>query len=115
MGEINDSQEVIWRKTLQVFDETHQQYTTLSLFPEDREIPAAASDSIQVKLSEMQLRRPRVFGNCWLGCELWRQLRLEGFWEERLAEKGYASAPHGKKRAALFVSCTCNSRVKVKR
>jgi transposase len=87
LGEINDSQEAVWRKTLQVFDETHQQYTTLSLFPEDREIPAASSDSIQVKLSEMQLRRPRAFGNCWLGCELWRQLRLEEFWEVKLAEK----------------------------
>lgn len=87
LGEINDSQEAIWRKTLQVFDETHQQYATLSLFPEDREIPAESSDSIQVKLSEMELRRPRAFGNCWLGCELWRQLRLEEFWEEKLAEK----------------------------
>jgi len=87
LGEINDNQESIWRKTLQVFDETQQQYTTLSLFPEDREIPAASSDSIQVKLSEMQLRRPQAFGNCWLGCELWRQLRLEEFWEEKLAEK----------------------------
>jgi transposase len=87
LGEINDSQEAVWRKTLEVFDETHQQYTTLSLFPEDREIPAASSDSIQVKLSEMQLRRPRAFGNCWLGCELWRQLRLEEFWEEKLADK----------------------------
>jgi transposase len=86
LGEINDSQEAVWRKTLQVFDETHQQYTTLSLFPEDREIPAS-SDSIQVKLSEMQLRRPRVFGSCWLGCALWRQLRLEEFWEEKLAEQ----------------------------
>jgi transposase len=87
LGEINDSQEAIWRKTLQVFDEHHQQYTTLSLFPEDREIPAESSDSIQVKLSEMELRRPRVFGNCWLACELWRQLRLEEFWEEKLAEQ----------------------------
>ena len=87
LGEINDSQEAIWRKTLQVFDENHQQYTTLSLFPEDREIPAEASDSIQVKLSEMELRRPRVFGSCWLACELWRQLRLEEFWEEKLAEQ----------------------------
>jgi transposase len=86
LGEINDSQEATWRKTLQVFDETHQQYTALSLFPEDREIPAASSDSIQVRLSEMELRRPRAFGNCWLGCELWRQLRLEEFWEEKLAE-----------------------------
>jgi transposase len=87
LGEINDSQEAIWRKTLQVFDETHQQYTTLSLFPEDREIPTESTDSIQVKLSEMELRQPRAFGNCWLGCELWRQLRLQEFWEEKLAEK----------------------------
>jgi transposase len=35
----------------------------------------------------MELRRPRAFGNCWLGCELWRQLQLEEFWEKQLAEK----------------------------
>jgi hypothetical protein len=87
LGEINDGQEASWRKTLQVFDESQQRHTTLSLFPEDREIPAEASDSIQVKLSEMELRRPRAFGNCWLGCELWRQLQLEEFWEEKLAER----------------------------
>src|SRR5262249_18155496 len=87
LGEINDGQEATWRKTLQVFDESQQQHTTLSLFPEDREIPAESSDSIQVKLSAMELRRPRAFGNCWLGCELWRQLHLEEFWEAKLAEK----------------------------
>ena len=87
LGEINDSQEAIWHRTLQVFDESHQQYTTLSLFPEDRKIPAESSNSIQVKLSEMELRRPRAFGTCWLGCELWRQLRLDAFREEKLAEK----------------------------
>jgi transposase len=87
LGEINDSQETVWHKTLEVFDEKQQQYTTLSLFPEDREIPAESSDSIQVKLSAMELHRPRAFGNCWLGCELWRQLRLEEFWEEKLAEQ----------------------------
>jgi hypothetical protein len=38
-----------------------------------------------VKLHEMQLRRARAFGNCWLGGELWRQLRMEEFWEEQLA------------------------------
>lgn len=87
LGEINDGQEATWRKTLQVFDESQQQHTTLSLFPEDREIPAESSDSIQVKLSGMELRRPRAFGNCWLGCELWRQLQLKEFWEAKLAEK----------------------------
>ena len=87
LGEINDGQEATWRKTLQVFDESQQQHTTLSLFPEDREIPSESSDSIQVKLSAMELRRPRALGNCWLGCELWRQLHLEEFWEAKLGEK----------------------------
>jgi transposase len=86
LGEINDNQEAVWRETLEVFDEHQQQYTTLSLFPDDREIAAEASDSIQVKLSEMVLRRPRAFGNCWLGCVRWRQLRLEEFWGEKLSE-----------------------------
>jgi transposase len=32
----------------------------------------------------MQLRRPRPYGNCWLGCELWRQMELDRFWEQKL-------------------------------
>ena len=87
LGEINDSQQAAWRKTLEVFDEQQQGYTTLSLFAEDRPVPAEAVDSVQVKLSEMKLRRARPYGNCWLGCELWRQLELDGFWEQKL-ERG---------------------------
>jgi transposase len=84
LGEINDSQQASWRKTLEVFDEQQQRSTTLSLFPENRPIPADVIDTLQVKLSEMQLRRPRPYGNCWLGCELWGQLELDRFWEQKL-------------------------------
>ena len=84
LGEINDSQEATWRKSLEVFDERQQRTATLSLFPEDRPTPADAVNTIQVKLSEMQLRRARPYGNCWLGCELWRQLELDLFWERKL-------------------------------
>ena len=84
LGEIHDSQQAAWRRTLDVFDEQRQSYTTLSLFPEDRPLPANALDSVQVKLNEMQLRRARPYGNCWLGCELWRQLELDCFWERKL-------------------------------
>src|SRR3954463_7742157 len=84
LGEINDSQQAAWRKTLDVFDEEQQRATSLSLFAEDRPVPADALDTIQIKLSEMQLRRARPYGNCWLGCELWRQLELDRFWEQRL-------------------------------
>jgi transposase len=84
LGEINDQQQAAWRKSLSVFDEQQQEYATLSLFPDDREIPADAVDSLQVKLSGLELRRPRLFGSCWLACELWRQLGLHEFWEARL-------------------------------
>jgi len=86
LGEINDQQQAEWRKTLYVFDEDEQRYTTMSLFPDDREVPADALDSVQVKLSGLELRRPRVFGNCWLACELWRHLGLDEFWQQCLAE-----------------------------
>jgi transposase len=86
LGEINDQQQAAWRKSLEVFDEAEQRYTSMSLFPEDREIPADAVDSVQVKLSGLELRRPRIFGNCWLACELWHQLGLDEFWQARLPE-----------------------------
>ena len=86
LGEINDSQQTAWRKTLEVFDEAEQRITALSLFPEDRPIPADAIDSVQVKLGEMKLERARPYGNCWLGCELWRQLQLDRFWSEKLPQ-----------------------------
>jgi len=85
LGEINDQQQAAWRKTLSVFDEEQQEYANLSLFPDDREIPADAVDSLQVKVGGLELRRPRLFGSCWLGCELWRQLGLHEFWDTRLA------------------------------
>jgi transposase len=84
LGEINDQQQAAWRKTLQVFDETEQRYATMSLFPDDRELPADALDSVQVRLSGLELRRPRTFGNCWLACELWHQLGLDEFWQQGL-------------------------------
>jgi transposase len=84
LGEINDSQQAAWRKTLEVFDEKKQDFTTLSLFPDDRAIGASEVEALQVKLGEMQLERPRAFGGCWLGCELWRQLGLDEFWQAKL-------------------------------
>jgi hypothetical protein len=86
LGEINDQQQAAWRKTLQVFDEEEQRYTAMSLFPDDREVPADALDSVQVKLSGLELRRARTYGSCWLACELWHQLGLDEFWQKRLPE-----------------------------
>jgi hypothetical protein len=58
----------------------------MSLFPEDRNVPVQALESVQVKLSEMELHNAGAFGDRWLGCDLWRQLRLDEFWSERLGQ-----------------------------
>jgi hypothetical protein len=84
LGEINDSQQTAWRKSLEVFDESKGKFETRSLFADDRDIAAPQLDGLRVKLSEMQLERPRAFGGCWLGCELWRQLQLDEFWQAKL-------------------------------
>jgi transposase len=102
LGEINDSQQAAWRKTLQVFDEKEQEFATLSLFPDDREIVGDV-DTLQVRLGEMQLERPRAFGSCWLGCELWRQLKLDDFWQSKLPE-GREAVPWEKVLRLLVVN-----------
>ena len=59
LGEINDKQEEAWQKSLTVFDQDRAQYTTMSLFPDDRAIPTGVSNGIQVRLGELELRRRR--------------------------------------------------------
>ena len=89
LGEINDSQQAAWRKSLEVFDEDRGQRRQLSLFPDDRPVPADALNAVSVRLAEMKLVRPRSFGDCWLGCLLWKELQLDHFWREKLsADRG---------------------------
>jgi transposase len=82
LGEINASQREAWRKTIEVQDEGKRRQ--VALFPIGS-MPADAVDAIGVRLSELQLRRPRQWGACWLGLQLWQQLELDAFWGERLA------------------------------
>ena len=85
LGEINSSQLAAWRRAIDVFDETTGEVRTLALFPEDRSVVVAAdSQTVQVRLSEMRLCRPRQWGACWLAGHLWRELHLDHFWAERL-------------------------------
>jgi hypothetical protein len=86
LGEINDSQEAAWRKSIEVFDEDKDQPGQAALFPDDRPIPADAVNALPLVMSELRLLRPRSFGDCWLGCHLWRELGLERFWQEQLAD-----------------------------
>ena len=63
LGEINSSQAAAWRKAIEVFDEDAGRARTLALFPEDRcEAITGDASIVQLRLSQMQLRRPRRSG-----------------------------------------------------
>lgn len=87
LGEINDSQEASWRKSIEVFDEDKNQSHQAALFPDDRPIPADELNALSLDMSQMRLLRPRSFGDCWLGCLLWRELGLDQFWQEQLEDQ----------------------------
>jgi len=73
LGEINDSQELAWRKSIAILEEGTLQPRTLSLFPEDRcEGLLADTSIVRLRLNELRLCRPRQWGGCWLALSLWR-------------------------------------------
>jgi hypothetical protein len=85
LGEINSSQAEVWRRAIEVFDTDAGGSRTLALFPEDR-CDSVADDAsvVRLRLSELRLHRPRQWGACWLAGLLWRDLRLDRFWAQRL-------------------------------
>jgi hypothetical protein len=63
LGEINSSQELGWRKSIEVLEEGAQTPRTLALFPEDRCEGLLPDESIvRLRLSQLSLRRPRQWG-----------------------------------------------------
>jgi transposase len=87
LGEINDSQKEAWTKLTEVFDAQSDLTRPLALYPVERAVPEHAVEyGVQVRLKEFVLRRPRQWGACWVGCQLWDQLHLEEFWRERLPD-----------------------------
>ena len=85
LGEINDSQELGWRKSIEVLDEREERAKTLWLFAEDGcEGILPDASIVRLKLSELRLCRPRQWGACWLALLLWQELQLDRFWAARL-------------------------------
>ncbi len=84
LGELNDSQQRAWERSLAVFDEQTGQERQLALFPADRPPPVTDTESVQVRLDELRLENPRQWGACWLADQLWRTLHLEDFFGARL-------------------------------
>jgi len=84
LGEISDSQKKSWNKSIKVLNEQNQPvHKTLFALHNDVDI-CENIDAIPLRLSEIKLQKPRAFGDCWLGCEIWDQLELDTFWSSRI-------------------------------
>jgi transposase len=84
LGEINSSQQAAWRKTIEVFETGSTRARTVALFPEECS-PAVDDDNIvRIRLDQLELRRPRQWGACWLANVLYHKLGLDHFWSEHL-------------------------------
>src|SRR5690242_18077588 len=84
LGEINDQQESAWQKTIDIFEHGQALPRTVALFPAERPVQTDEQNVVRIKLSEMQLRRPRQWGACWLFSQIYAELKLDEFWKERL-------------------------------
>ena len=86
LGELNTTQVDRWERTIETVHEDGQRQQ-LRLFT-DREGQAPAADDVaEVILSSLVVRRPRRFGECWIGCKLWEDLGLRAFWDQALGEQ----------------------------
>jgi hypothetical protein len=84
LGEINSSQAEAWRRAIEVFDEEAGRVANARAVSRRSLRSSAGDDVIRLRLSEMRLCHPRQWGACWLAGVLWRELRLDRFWAERL-------------------------------
>src|SRR5215468_7812968 len=73
LGELNDSTQARWLKTIEVFNEQGETQQ-LKLFPSEVAAPEDDPNVVRVRLDKVRLERTRQFGNCFLGWELWKRL-----------------------------------------
>ncbi len=84
LGEINSHQQEAWRKTIEIFEEGQVGPKTVALFPEDRAVEISSDEIVRIRLKDLQLRRPRQWGACWLAGQLYEKLELDRFWAQKL-------------------------------
>jgi transposase len=105
LGELNGSTQARWLKTIDVFNEQGES-RQLKLFPAEVEAPEDDPSVARVQLNKVRLERSRQFGNCYIGLELWRRLKLDQFYEEIVDEKA-ADVPWSQIAALLAINRLC--------
>ncbi len=83
LGELNESAQARWLKTIEVFN-AQGQSRQLKLFPSEVEPSEDDPAVARVRLDKVRLERTRHFGDGYLGLELWRRLGLDHLCESLL-------------------------------
>ncbi|MFN0169091.1 MAG: IS1634 family transposase [Bryobacteraceae bacterium] len=105
LGELNGSAQSRWLKTIEVFNDQGES-SQLKLFPSEVEPPVDDPDVARVLVSQVRLERTRQFGACLLGWELWKQLRLDQFFEQTV-DGADADVPWSRVAAVLAINRLC--------
>lgn len=108
LGELNTTQVDRWQRVIETVHEDGQRQQ-LRLFTDSEGRAPAAEDVVEVMLSSLVVRRPRRFGECWMGCKLWEELGLRAFWDRALGEQR-GQVPWAKVVELLVVNRLCAPR-----
>lgn len=109
LGELNTTQVERWQRTIEAVQEDGQRRQLRLFTDREGQVPVAAEDVAEVSLSSLVVRRPRRFGDCWMGCKLWEDLGLRAFWEEALGDQR-GEVPWAKVVELLGVNRLCDPR-----
>ena len=105
LGELNDSAQARWLKTIEVFNDAGERHQ-LKLFPSDIAPPPDDAEVAQILVQRVRLERTRQLGPALLGLALWRQLRLDAFFETRV-DAIPADVPWSRVAAILAINRLC--------
>src|SRR5215831_18947793 len=105
LGELNDSAQARWLKTIEVFNENGEAQQ-LKLFPSEVEPPAHDPDVAQVLLKKVRLERTRQLGPCYVGWQLFRRLKLDEFFATTIETDG-ADVTWSRVTAILAINRLC--------
>ena len=105
LGELNGSAQARWLKSIEVFNEQGESQQ-LQLFPSHIEVPDDDPQVARVVVNRVRLERTRQFGACFLGWELWKQLGLDGFFQQAVDDDA-AEVPWSRVAAVLAINRLC--------
>jgi len=105
LGELNDSAQGRWLKTIDVFNDAGERHQ-LKLFPSDIAPPPDDAEVAQVVVQRVRLERTRQLGPALLGLALWRQLQLDDFFAARV-DQAAADVPWSRIAALLAINRLC--------